>query len=364
MTRIKRTPHRAAPALSSVESAESVEAVEKGKKTPARLVVIARALRVSQWSKNGLVILAALFSRQLTHPETLLRVIVALFAFSFVSSAVYIFNDLRDIESDRQHPTKRHRPIAAGLMSEREAMILCGVTLLIGLALTATLASGALYPPGDLHDPFAAYGGAPLLFGLSIAAYLGLNVTYTLRLKRVALWDVFSIACGFALRALAGAFAAGVVISPWFYLTAIFLSLALATGKRRAEMVRTAASTLLSSEEWENSGIRHSLRDYTLPFLDQLMGVSVTCALITYSLYTFQAGTANGDGLLMLTTPCVIFGLFRYLYLVYVRAQGEEPDRLLFTDPQILGVAALYLLIVAATLYGPWLGALLHLQAP
>jgi 4-hydroxybenzoate polyprenyltransferase len=327
----------------------------------ARVVIIARALRVSQWSKNGLVALAALFSRQLTHPETLLRVVVAFFAFCFVSSAVYIFNDLRDRESDRQHPTKRNRPIAAGLLSPRGAMILGGLALGVGLALTAPLASGALYPAVGFHDPFAAYGGAPLLFGVSVAAYLGLNAAYTLRLKQAALWDVFTIAGGFTLRALAGAFAAGVIISPWFYLTAIFLSLALATGKRRAELVRASA---VSDDDWAASGTRQVLRDYTLPFLDQLMAVSVTCALITYSLYTFQAGTVSGDGLLMLTTPCVIFGVFRYLYLVYVRARGEEPDRLLLTDPQILGAVALYLLIIAIALYGPWISAVLHIHLP
>ena len=298
------------------------------------------------------------------HPATLLRVTVAFFAFSFAASAIYIFNDLRDRESDRLHPTKRHRPIAAGLLSARAATTLGAVSLAISLALTGLLASGALYPAADLRrDPFAAYGGAPLLFAASIAAYLALNVAYTLRLKRLVLWDIFSIAFGFALRALAGAFAAGVYISPWFYLTAIFLSLVLAIGKRRAELVRATAAASVAGFQPDQSGIRHALRDYTMPLLDQLMGIVVTSALITYSLYTFQADVAGGS-LLMLTVPCVIFGVFRYLYLVYVRAQGEAPDRLLFTDPQILGAVLVCLLIITAALYGPALSAALHIPRP
>lgn len=332
-----------------------------GLRAASRALTIVRALRVSQWTKNALVVLAALFSRQLLHPPALLRVVVAFFAFSFAASAIYIFNDLLDRQSDRLHPTKRHRPIAAGLLSVRAAVILCALTLAAGLALTGLLASGALYPASDLrHDPFAAYGGAPFLFAASIAAYLILNVAYTLRLKRLVLWDVFSIAFGFALRALAGAFAAGVYISPWFYLTAIFLSLVLAIGKRRAELVRASAAVSAAGLDPDQSGVRHALRDYSLPLLDQLMGIVVTSALITYSLYTFQADVAGGS-ILMVTVPCVIFGVFRYLYLVYVRAQGEAPDRLLFTDPQILGSVLVCLLIIAAALYGPSLSAALHL---
>jgi 4-hydroxybenzoate polyprenyltransferase len=317
-------------------------------------------MRVSQWSKNGLVVLAALFSRQLTHPPTLLRVIVAFFAFSLAASAIYLFNDILDRDSDRLHPTKRYRPIAAGDLSVRAAAILCAICLAASLALTGLLASRALYPRADLQrDPFSAYGGAPLLFAVSILAYLALNVAYTLRLKRLVLWDVFAIAFGFALRALAGAFAAGVYISPWFYLCAIFLSLVLAIGKRRAELVRATAPISAPISATDPSPTRAALREYTLPLLDQLMGVVVTCALITYSLYTFQAGVA-GDSILIITVPCVIFGVFRYLYLVYVRAQGESPDRLLFTDPQILGSVLLCLLIIAAALYGPALTTALH----
>jgi 4-hydroxybenzoate polyprenyltransferase len=335
-----------------------------GKRRHSSVLTIPRALRVSQWTKNFLVILAALFSRQLTHPPTLLRVTIAFFAFSFAASAIYIFNDLRDRESDRLHPTKRHRPIAAGLLSVRAAALLGALALALSFALTGLLASGALYPPaGQWSDPFTAYGGSPFLFGASIAAYLALNVAYTLRLKRLVLWDVFSIAFGFALRALAGAFAAGVYISPWFYLAAIFLSLVLAIGKRRAELVRATAAASATGLQPEESGIRHALRDYSMPLLDQLMGVTVTSALITYSLYTFQAGVTGGS-LLMLTVPCVIFGVFRYLYLIYVRAQGEEPDRLLFSDPQILGAVIVCLLIIAAALYGPALRDALPITRP
>ncbi|HEX6839039.1 MAG TPA: decaprenyl-phosphate phosphoribosyltransferase, partial [Polyangia bacterium] len=153
------------------------------------------------------------------------------------------------------------------------------------------------------------------------------------------LWDVFIIAAGFVLRALAGAFVAIVAISPWFYLCALFLSLLLALGKRRAEL-----ATLGAGET------RASLRGYSLELLDHLMTVTVTCALMTYSLYTFQTPTAGHE--LMVTIPPVIFGVYRYLFLIYVKGEGEKPDTLVLRDKQLLAAVLLCVALAAGCLYG------------
>jgi 4-hydroxybenzoate polyprenyltransferase len=155
------------------------------------------------------------------------------------------------------------------------------------------------------------------------------------------LWDVFVIAAGFVLRALAGAFAAPVPISTWFYLCATFLALFLALAKRRSELVRA---------QGDAERQRTSLAAYTVQLLDQLLVVVVACTLMTYSLYTFQSETASHG--MMLTIPFVIFGVFRYLYLIYARGEGERPDELLWRDRQVLGAVVCCVVVVVAVLYG------------
>ena len=154
------------------------------------------------------------------------------------------------------------------------------------------------------------------------------------------MWDIFIIAAGFVLRALAGAFAIPVPISPWFYLCTTFLALFLALGKRRAEII------MLSDEAVNH---RKNLREYTVKLLDQLMSVVVTCTLITYCLYTFQG--VNGSPALMLTIPFVLFGVFRYLYLMYVKNEGNNPEELLYRDKQIFASVALCVIVVLLVLY-------------
>jgi 4-hydroxybenzoate polyprenyltransferase len=204
--------------------------------------------------------------------------------------------------------------------------------------LTYLIAAWALT---GVTDPFLTWGGSPLLFATTLTAYVVINVMYSLWLKHEVLWDVFIIAAGFVLRALAGAFAAPVLISPWFYLCATFLALFLALGKRRSELVHLSA---------EVESHRRNLRAYTVQLLDQLLVVVVTCTLITYSLYTFQSETASQSAL-MLTIPFVIFGVFRYLYLVYVMGEGERPDELLWRDRQVLASVVLCVLVVFTVLY-------------
>ena len=296
------------------------------------------ALRPAQWSKNGLVLLALIFAGRLTDPGAVGRVLVAFVAFCCASSAVYVLNDIADRHRDRHHPTKYLRPIASGRLALPRAVILAAACAVLALALSVWLALVGLK---GQPDPFTAWGGAPLLLVATIAGYLLLNVAYSWQLKRVPLWDVFIVAAGFVLRALAGAFAIPVPISPWFYLCTTFLALLLALGKRRAELVSLAGG--------HDTGQRESLRAYSLALLDQLLVVVVTCTLLTYSLYTFESGI--GGHALMITIPFVIFGIFRYLYLLYVKGDGERPDELLWRDRQILGSVLLCVVAVVLLLY-------------
>jgi 4-hydroxybenzoate polyprenyltransferase len=323
---------------------------ESGTSRVGALWVGLRVMRPQQWTKNGLTLLAAIFSRTIFDAPTLTRVAIGFVAFCLAASGIYILNDLADRERDRAHPIKRYRPIASGALDSRVAGWMAGALFAGAAALALWLALGGFYH--DLPhkaDPFRALGGGGRLFALALAAYVALNIAYSTWLKRLALWDVFAIAAGFVLRALAGAFAAAVYISPWFYLCTIFLSLFLALGKRRAELLRISVDPA-------SSAARESVMLYTTQLLDQLIILSVTCAVIAYSLYTFQ-GEIGGSALI-LTVPIVLFGVCRYLYLIYVRREGERPDELLWRDPQILGAVALWLLIVALVLYVPTLAAL------
>lgn len=309
------------------------------------------ALRPKQWSKNGLVLLALIFAERLTDPTAVVRTLLAFLAFSFAASTIYIVNDIGDRKRDRVHPKKRKRPIASGKLSVPLALCtaVLSMALVVGLSLVLTI--GALWSPMAqalgldaqpyAGDPAARWGGSGFLFAMVIAGYLLMNVAYTIRLKHLVLWDVFIVAAGFVLRAFAGALAIPVPISPWFYLCTLFLALFLALGKRRAEIVQAAENATQQ---------RKVLQEYSLGLLDQLMGVVVTCTILTYSLYTFESGTASHA--LIVTIPFVIFGVFRYLYLIYVKADGERPDELLFKDKQILGAVLLCVLVTVIVLYG------------
>ena len=303
-----------------------------------QLAAIASVIRPRQWTKNGLVLLALIFARRLLDAGAVERAMLAFFAFCLAASTVYVINDIADREKDRQHPTKRNRPIASGRLSLPVAWGVAVVCAGGAAALTAVVMRQEL---AGKADPFQAWGGSALLFALTIGCYVVMNLAYSSWLKHQVLWDVFIIAAGFVLRALAGAFAIPVPISPWFYLCTTFLALFLALGKRRAELL------LLNEAAGSH---RANLREYNLVLLDQLLAVVVTCVLITYSLYTFQG--ENASHALMITIPFVIFGVFRYLYLLYVKGEGDRPDELLWRDRQILGAVALCVVAVMVLLYG------------
>jgi 4-hydroxybenzoate polyprenyltransferase len=303
-----------------------------------QLPAIVVAMRPKQWTKNVLVLLALVFSRRLADLAADERVLLAFCAFSLAASAIYIINDIADQDKDRIHPKKSLRPIASGQLSIPAAITTAAICILGSAGFTYWLVA---YKLPVVQDPFLRWGGAPRLFVATIAGYFLLNLLYSFWLKHQVLWDIFIIAAGFVLRALAGAIAIPVPISPWFYLSTTFLALFLALGKRRAELL------LLSHEAASH---RKNLREYTVQLLDQLMSVVVTCTLITYSLYTFQG--ENGNPALMVTIPFVLFGVFRYLYLMYVKNEGGHPDELLYRDKQILATVSLCILVILLVLYG------------
>ena len=319
------------------------------------------ALRPRQWTKNLLLFAGLVFAGRLLDPVAVVRACLAFVIFCLVSGAIYVVNDLADLEQDRLHPVKRLRPLASGRLSQRAARGWIAGVLALAAALTALFvmlpsqvrAAYLVFSIWPLHltarftgpsaaattDLYLRYGGAGLLFGLSVAAYLGLMLAYSFRLKHIVLVDVFIIAAGFVLRAMAGAFAVAVHISPWLYLCTILLALFLVLGKRRQELTHLP----------DASAHRRSLALYTPQLLDQLIVIVTSSMLMAYSLYTFQGETGNHR--LMVTIPFVLYGVFRYLYLIYVQGEGGSPEEVLLRDPHIRASVVLCALAVGLVLY-------------
>lgn len=283
-----------------------------------------KAMRPNQWTKNLVVMAAFFFSlgdRMQAHPQVFHDLLIALAAtgiFCLASSGIYLLNDIGDIELDRNHPDKCRRPIAAGLVPVPLAWAMAAVLLIGGMVLAIRLES---------------------FFALTILAYILLQIFYTTLLKSLPLVDVILIATGFVLRALAGGLALKVLISPWLLLCAFLLALFLALCKRRAEMV------LL--EEGADTH-RPSLGRYNRRLLDQLIAIVSSAAIVIYAIYTLWPETVLkfGTPALVLTVPLVIFGIFRYLDLVYRHSKGGHPDQILLTDKPLLMDLALYGLTV------------------
>jgi 4-hydroxybenzoate polyprenyltransferase len=289
--------------------------------TATRLAAIVRCLRPKQWTKNLLVFAGLVFTYNLFNPGMLSRVMLAFAAFCMLSSAGYIWNDLRDIAADRLHPTKRRRPIAAGLVPP-------------WLAVTLALALGA----GGLLLALAL--GTSFLLVASL--YMLLTASYSIWLKHLVLIDVFGISAGFVLRAVGGAVVIGVPVSPWLYVCTVLVSLFLGLGKRRNE---------LEVLEGGAAGHRKNLEQYSLELVDQLILIVASVTIMAYSLYTFSAENLPRDHSMMLTIPLVVYGLFRYLYLVQVKRQGGAPEDLLLTDPGMLGTAVAWVVVSVIVLY-------------
>jgi len=288
------------------------------------LAGLVRSLRPAQWAKNTFVLAPLVFAGGLVAPGALARALAAFATFCAASSAVYLVNDLRDREQDRNHPRKRLRPIAAGTLP-------AGVAGVVAALLAA-----------------AAAAIAPLLggeFAAALGAYFGLQILYTLWLKRVVILDALAIALGFVVRVYAGAAAVAVAVSPWLFLCTIFLALFLAFSKRRHELVLLADGA---------SSQRGVLSEYSPAFLDQMMNVVTASAVVCYALYAVAPETVakHGSRSLLVTVPMVLFGIFRYLYLVYQRQEERNPTEAILRDLPFLINIALWGAAVLAIVYG------------
>jgi 4-hydroxybenzoate polyprenyltransferase len=302
-----------------------------------RLYALALAIRPRQWTKNLALFVGIVFAQQLLNFSSIERAFAAFAVFCLASSSIYLLNDLLDLENDRQHPVKSKRPLASGKLPASWAIAAIGILILACAGLILLIFS---FPVRHQRNTFASLDGANVLFALTVVAYLLLMVLYSVRLKHVVLLDVFIIASGFVLRILAGAVVIPVTISPWLYLVAILLSLFLALSKRRHELV------LLQGEA---SNHRQILKEYSLPLLDQMITVVTAATLMAYSLYTFQGPTGNHR--LMITIPLVLYGMFRYLYLVYMRMEGGSPEEVLLSDRHMLGTVVLCTALIIVVLY-------------
>ena len=269
-----------------------------------------RLARPKQWVKNLLVLAAPLFAARLFESAVLLRTLVALVAFCLVSSAGYAFNDVRDAARDRLHPVKARRPVASGAVGERTALAFAAALAAVAVVL------GAISGPGVVA---------------CIVAYGVLILVYSTWGRDHALTDVFLIATGFLLRAVAGAAAGPVVASPWFLALTLLLALMLGFGKRRAEI------SLLGSGEAQG---RHSLGVYTVPMLDQTLSALAASIIVLYAIYAVSIGTRLESGDMILTWPLVLFGVIRYLQVSHTT--DRPPDELLVTDRPLLVTVLLY----------------------
>lgn len=287
-----------------------------------------RALRPAQWLKNAVVPAAYFFARwdpsQQGRVEGLMPILLEALAFCCfcaVSSGVYLMNDIRDIEADRAHPLKRNRPLAAGLIGTGQARLASAALLASGIGLSFLL---------------------PRAFTGVLGGYVAMQVVYTFALKRIPYVDVFVIATGFVLRAVAGATALAVRISPWLLLCTFLLALFLALCKRRHEKI------LLDAASGEIH--RAALAGYDRYLLDMQIAVTAAATLVCYSIYTLSEETVRrfGTDRLGLTIPFVVFGLFRYMELVYRHDGGDRPETVMLTDKTMIVTVALYLLTALA----------------
>jgi 4-hydroxybenzoate polyprenyltransferase len=283
-----------------------------------------KLLRAPQWIKNFFVFVPLVFSQHLFELNYFLLVVAGFAIFCLVSSIVYILNDVIDVELDKQHPVKKFRPIASGIISARNALITALVLAVItGASLT------------EFKSGFAA----------AVVSYLILNIFYSFSFKHIVLLDIFSIAAGFMLRVVAGGLIINVPISSWLLLTTMFISLFLAVIKRQSEL-------RLNNDE-SNSITRKVLSSYSLDFTKQISTITASGVIICYALYTVSARTVSifGTENLIYTTPFVVFGIFRYMYLVYMNNKGENTTEIMLTDlPMILNIL-LYILAVTLIIY-------------
>lgn len=282
-----------------------------------------RAVRVRQWTKNLILFAGIIFAHRFFEMGTVLRALLAFIDFCLLSSSIYLINDLKDIESDRLHPVKKFRPIANGEIGIRPAWTLAVVLSVVALGLAFFLS---------------------VQFFIAAALYYLIMVLYSFFLKHIVILDIMVIAGGFVIRAIAGALAVNVMISSWLLVCATLLALFLVLSKRRHEVI------LLGDGAKEH---RKILEEYGAGFLDQMISVVTAATLMSYILYTMDAVTIEkfGTSKLILTTPFVLYGIFRYLYLVYQKNLGGRPEEVLLTDLPIIGALVLYVVTAVIIIY-------------
>jgi 4-hydroxybenzoate polyprenyltransferase len=291
------------------------------------------AIRPRQWSKNVFVLAPLLFARRLGDPELIARALIAFAAFSLLASAVYLFNDIRDREEDRNHPRKRKRPIASGRLPLAAAGAAAAALTAAAVALAAALDWRLV---------------------VILVAYLASNLLYSLGLKQVVILDVMLLSFGFVLRVLAGGVAVGVEVSAWLILCTSFLALFLAFSKRRHELMLLAAG---AAEQ------RQVLTHYSPAFLDQMINVVTAGTVVAYAVYAISPETVEKFHTrdLILTMPFVLFGIFRYLYLIYQRPTERNPTEAILGDKPflvniLLWVASVYWVIYrGGSAAPPWI---------
>lgn len=281
-----------------------------------------KSMRPRQWTKNAFVLAAVVFDRQLTNPAALSSALIAFGLFCFISSVVYLINDITDRHEDRLHPTKKDRPIASGELPVSIAGAAAALTVIITLPIAY-----ALYPT----------------FAYIAFAYLLINLAYSRWLKHIPLIDVLIIATGFVLRVAAGVSVIHVErFSPWLYVVTTLFALYIGFGKRRAELTLSTGSA---------NQARRVLNGYTIPFLDQLIVIVSAATILSYSLYTFSAPNLPDNHAMMLTIPFVVYGIFRYLYLIQVAQEGGAPEELLLSDRPLQAVILLWGISVLLIFY-------------
>ncbi len=288
------------------------------------LLEFLKLIRVHQWIKNFFVFVPLLFSLHIFEWNYLKLSLLAFLIFCIASSSIYVINDLVDINADRAHPVKKNRPLASGKIKIPSGVIIASLLIIILFFLV----------------PFANTE-----FLLSVVGFILLNVMYSFFFKHIVILDIFSIAAGFAIRVLGGAFAIDVPISNWLLLTTMFISLFLGVMKRHSELILVA--------ENENHNSRKVLSEYSLNFADQMATVAAAGVIICYALYTVAPRTVNvfGSENLIYTTPFVVFGIFRFMYLEYQSNKGENTTRIVATDIPMIITVVLYALVTMAIIY-------------
>ncbi len=281
-------------------------------------------MRLQQWIKNLFLFAALVFSGHLLNRGDVEATVIGFFFFSLVTSGIYVFNDIMDVETDRLHPVKSLRPLPSGRLSIGTAYGASVVLVAVGLAGSFLLRSE---------------------FGLVAAAYLTTNVAYSLWLKRIVIVDVMTIAAGFVLRVIAGAVLIQVPTSEWLIICTVLLSLFLGFSKRRHE---------LTYLETDANTHRSVLQHYSPYFLDQMIGIVTASTVMSYALYTISDETVRKFGTkhLIYTVPFVLYGIFRYLYLVHKREEGGNPTRLALTDRPLLINIVLWIVAASFIIYG------------